>query len=206
MPPQCRSRSRIEFVNERPVFRRLVMRGAMLELVTVGFYRFWLATDMRRHLWSRTSVDGDAPEYVGTAKELLIGFLFALAILAPLYGGVFPARHRGRALARLRQRAARPVLLSLHPVRGVSGAALPAHPHGVARRPLLDGRLGHQLRCSASGFGRCLLRSRSALPGRGARAALERYKMRNTAYGSLQGQFAGTGGGLFKSIWWLWGC
>src|SRR6266436_623670 len=77
--------SRIEFANGRTDFRRLVMRGAFLELITVGFYRFWLATDMRRHLWSHTSVEGDAPEYIGTAKELLIGFLFALAILVPLY-------------------------------------------------------------------------------------------------------------------------
>ena len=61
------------------------MRGALLELVTLGFYRFWLATDMRRHLWSNTAVGGDAAEYTGTAKELLIGFLFALAILAPIY-------------------------------------------------------------------------------------------------------------------------
>src|SRR5258708_27174366 len=79
------SSSRIEFADGRSGFRRLVMRGAFLELITVGFYRFWLATDMRRHLWSHTSVEGDAPEYIGTAKELLIGFLFALAILLPLY-------------------------------------------------------------------------------------------------------------------------
>ena len=32
---------------------------------------------------------GDAPEYTGTAKELLIGFLFALAILAPIYLAYF---------------------------------------------------------------------------------------------------------------------
>jgi hypothetical protein len=49
-------------------------------LVTGGFYRFWLATDR-----SGTTIDGHAPEYTGTAKELLIGFLFALAILAPIY-------------------------------------------------------------------------------------------------------------------------
>src|ERR1700754_2973660 len=77
--------SPITFTGVRGDFRRLVVRGAMLELVTLGFYRFWLATDMRRHLWSHTSVGGDAPEYTGTAKELLIGFLFALAILAPVY-------------------------------------------------------------------------------------------------------------------------
>ena len=75
----------VAFTGERTHFRRLVMRGAMLELFTLGFYRFWLATDMRRHLWSHTSADGDAPEYTGTAKELLIGFLFALAILVPIY-------------------------------------------------------------------------------------------------------------------------
>jgi uncharacterized membrane protein YjgN (DUF898 family) len=62
-----------------------VRRGALLELITAGLYRFWLATDIRRALWSGTSVDGDAPEYTGTAKELLIGFLFALAILVPIY-------------------------------------------------------------------------------------------------------------------------
>ena len=81
--------SRIEFTNGRLAYRRLVVRGALLELITIGFYRFWLATDMRRHLWSHTSVEGDAPEYIGTAKELLIGFLFALAILAPLYLAYF---------------------------------------------------------------------------------------------------------------------
>jgi len=42
----------VAFTGERGEFRRLVTRGALLELVTVGFYRFWLATDIRRHLWS----------------------------------------------------------------------------------------------------------------------------------------------------------
>src|SRR4051812_42202339 len=81
--------NRVNFFDRRPDFRRMVVRGAWLEFVTVGFYRFWLATDMRRHLWSHTSVDGDAAEYTGTAKELLLGFLFALAILAPIYLAYF---------------------------------------------------------------------------------------------------------------------
>jgi uncharacterized membrane protein YjgN (DUF898 family) len=37
-----------------------------------------------------------------------------------------------------------------------------------------------------------------------ARAALERYKMRHTAYGDLQGRFVATGGQLFRRGWWLW--
>src|SRR5262245_8826372 len=77
--------TRVAFAGRRSDFRRMVLRGAGLELITVGFYRFWLATDMRRHLWSHTSVGGDAPEYTGTAKELFIGFLFAMAIMVPIY-------------------------------------------------------------------------------------------------------------------------
>src|SRR5882672_10803527 len=77
------------FSGGRGEFFRLAARGAALELVTVGFYRFWLVTDIRRHLWSNTSIDGDAAEYTGRAKELLVGFLFALAILVPIYLAYF---------------------------------------------------------------------------------------------------------------------
>src|SRR6202049_5282408 len=79
----------VSFSGDRGEFRRLVTRGAGLELVTVGFYRFWLATDIRRHLWSNTHIDGDAAEYTGRGRELLIGFLFALAILVPIYLAYF---------------------------------------------------------------------------------------------------------------------
>ncbi len=81
----------IGFSGDRGEFRRLVTRGAGLELVTVGFYRFWLATDIRRHLWSNTYIDGDAAEYTGRGKELLLGFLIAMAILVPVYLAYFVA-------------------------------------------------------------------------------------------------------------------
>jgi hypothetical protein len=77
------------FSGPRRDFLGLVARGAALELITVGFYRFWLATDIRRHLWTNTQVDGDAAEYTGRGKELLVGFLFALAIMVPIYVGYF---------------------------------------------------------------------------------------------------------------------
>ena len=79
----------VAFSGSRGEFFDLVKRGAALELVTLGFYRFWLLTDIRRHLWSNTLVDGDAAEYTGRGKELLIGFLVALAILVPIYLGYF---------------------------------------------------------------------------------------------------------------------
>src|SRR3569832_1733063 len=84
-PPLPASRVRVEFSGGRGDFFRLVRNGSGLELITFGFYRFWLATDIRRHLWSHTSVEGDAPEYTGRGRELLIVFLFAMAILLPIY-------------------------------------------------------------------------------------------------------------------------
>jgi uncharacterized membrane protein YjgN (DUF898 family) len=63
----------------------LVWRGLLLTVVTLGIYRFWYKTDLRRWYWRNTVVGGTALEYRGTAKELFIGFLFALAIMVPLY-------------------------------------------------------------------------------------------------------------------------
>ena len=87
----------LTFTGRRDEFVRLITRGAALELVTAGFYRFWLATDIRRHLWANTLIDGDAAEYTGRGKELLIGFLFAMAILVPIYLVYFWSASRSSA-------------------------------------------------------------------------------------------------------------
>lgn len=63
----------------------LVWRGLFLTVITFGIYRFWYRTDLRRWYWRNTSVGGDGFEYRGTPKELLIGFLIALAVTLPLY-------------------------------------------------------------------------------------------------------------------------
>ena len=195
--------SRVEFTDRRPDFRRLVMRGAFLELITIGFYRFWLATDMRRHLWSHTSVEGDAPEYIGTAKELLIGFLFALAILVPLYLAYFLL---GVEAERLKAFASVPVGLFYYLFMQFAIYR--------ARRYRLTRTIWRGVRFSMGGSGMSYawrvglwsllvgITLGFALPWR--QAALERFKMRYTAYGSLPGSFTGTGGGLFKRGWWLW--
>ena len=60
------------------------LKIAILSLLTLGFYRFWGKTHIRRYLWSRISVMGDRFEYTGTGKELFLGFLIALAVLIPL--------------------------------------------------------------------------------------------------------------------------
>src|SRR6202041_590245 len=47
----------VRFTGANVAFRRLVEYGALFELLTFGFYRFWLATDIRRFLWSNTEID-----------------------------------------------------------------------------------------------------------------------------------------------------
>ena len=200
--PQAQPVSMV-FSGERREFRNLVTRGALLELVTVGFYRFWLATDMRRHLWSHTSVDGDAAEYTGSAKELLIGFFFAVAILAPVYIAYFVA---GLEAERIKAFASFPLLAFFYLFGQF--AIYRARRYRLTRtvwrgvRFWMDGSgWAYALRAALWGV-LMLLTLGLILPWR--EAAMERYKMRHSYYGDLQGSFEGTGWEFFKRGWWLW--
>ena len=197
------SSSRIVFFGHRPDFRRLAIRGGLLELVTVGFYRFWLATDIRRHLWSNTVVGDDVPEYTGTAKELLIGFLFALAILTPIYLVYFLV---GLEAERLMAFASIPLGLFFYFFTQFAIYR--------ARRYRLTRTVWRGVRFWMTGSGWdyswraglwslfVMLTLGLALPWR--QAALERFKMRHTSYGDLPGRFDGKGWEFFKRGWWLW--
>src|SRR5208283_853489 len=79
----------VRFLGNARAYWRLLIRGAALLMVTLGIYRFWLATDVRRYLWANTEIAGETLEYTGTALELLLGFLVAVAILIPIYTGFF---------------------------------------------------------------------------------------------------------------------
>jgi uncharacterized membrane protein YjgN (DUF898 family) len=193
----------VSFSGGRGEFRRLVTRGAGLELVTVGFYRFWLATDIRRHLWSNTHIDGDAAEYTGRGKELLIGFLIALAIIVPVYLAYFLA---GLEAERFKAFASFPLLAFFY----LFGQFAIYR----ARRYRLTRTVWRGVRFWMSGSGwsyaaraalwglLMLLTLGLILPWR--EAALERYKMRHCYYGELQGSFEGRGWDFFKRGWWLW--
>jgi uncharacterized membrane protein YjgN (DUF898 family) len=198
-----RRSQRITFAGERRDFFRLVRRGALLELVTAGFYRFWLATDIRRALWSSTSVDGHAPEYTGTAKELLSGFLFALAILAPIYLIYFLI---GIEAERAKAFASIPLILFFYAFSQF--AIFRARRYRATRTVWRGARFWMSGSGWAYSWRACLwglltlLTLGLVLPWR--ESALERYKMRHLYYGNLPARFEGTGWALFKRGWWLW--
>ncbi|MET4070519.1 uncharacterized membrane protein YjgN (DUF898 family) [Bradyrhizobium sp. S3.2.6] len=195
--------SRVDFSGNRTGFRKMVTKGAMLELVTFGFYRFWLVTDIRRHLWSNTAIDGDAAEYTGRGKELLIGFLFALAILVPIYLAYFLV---GIEFERWQGFASTPLFISFYAFGQF--AIFRARRYRLTRtvwrgvRFWMDGSgWAYSFRAMLWGL-LVFLTLGLALPWR--EASLERYKMRHTHFGDLQGDFEGDGWAFFKRGWWLW--
>lgn len=68
-----------------PLFR-LYLITSLLTLITVGIYRFWAKTRIRKYIWSATTGDDDSFEYTGTGLEKFLGFLVAIVILAVYLG------------------------------------------------------------------------------------------------------------------------
>ncbi len=191
------------FTGHMRAFRRIILRGALLQLVTFGIYRFWLTTDARRFLWANTDFGGDSLEYSGTAMELFLGFLIAIALLVPVYVLLFVGSLELGLVSRLSSVGAfaflavfgqyayyraRRYRLTRTVFRGIrlhqSGSAL-----AYALRSLLWGAL------SALTLG-------LAYPW--AQASLERYKLAHTHYGGWDGKFAGSGTRLFARGIGLW--
>ncbi len=186
----------VQFLGRETAYWRLRVKGAALLMLTLGLYRFWFATDVRRFLWSNTEITGDTLEYTGLATELLVGFLFAIAILVPLYTvfaigalelsprtpvSVAAAILLVAVLGEFALYRARRYRLTRTVFRGVQ-----FDQHGAAWRYAL---LALAWWCAA------IVTLGLAYPW--AQAALQRFKMGRTCYGDLAGSFAGKGVTLF---------
>ena len=76
-----------EFVGQRGRLFRLAFVTGLLTVLTVGIYRFWMKTRLRRYYWSSIRPGGHPLEYVGDPLEKLLGFFIAVVVLA-FYIGV----------------------------------------------------------------------------------------------------------------------
>ena len=177
------------FVGRGKTFWRLLSIGAVLLMFTLGLYRFWLTTDIRRYLWSNTELAGESFEYAGTAYELLLGFLIALAVLVPFYAAFF--------------------LLTLAPGNTWSLLGLLIliflGQYAVYRarryrltRTIYRGVRFHQTGsavlysvCAVLWWALIILSAGLAYPF--AQSQLEHFKMRHTFFGNLPGRFEGSG-------------
>ena len=201
--PDSADRGGARFLSEAGPFWRLLIRGTGLVLVTLGVYRFWLVTDIRRFLWGHTEIAGDVIEYLGTARELLFGFLMAIAVMAPIDAAFVLAALDLRGLGWVCGVVGLVMLLVLGQF-----AVYRARRYRLTRtlfRGLKFYQTGSSWRYAASAvlwWTLIVLTLGLAYPW--ARASLERYKMRHTFYGDLQGRFDGSGTRLFIRGFPLW--
>jgi uncharacterized membrane protein YjgN (DUF898 family) len=193
----------VRFVGDGRTFWRLLLRGAVLLAVTLGIYRFWLATDVRRFLWSNTEIAGESLEYNGTAAELLIGFLIAVALLVPINLGFFLLALSMGTVGELAGLLGFPVLFVLGQF-----AFYRARRYRLTRTVLRGVRF-HQTGsawryafCATFWWVLIILTLGLAYPF--MQASLERYKLRNTHYGDLGGRFEGSGFHLFIRGVFMW--
>lgn len=186
----------VKFLGREAAYWRLRIKGAALLLLTLGLYRFWFATDVRRFLWAHTEIGGETLEYTGLATELLGGFLLAIAIVVPLYTAIASA-----ALALDTAEGAiagvAVVLLVLLGQMALYRARRYRLTHTVFRGVRFDQHGAAWRYALYALFWWALIVASLGLAYPWAQTALQRFKMRHTSYGDLPGYFAGSGTTLF---------
>lgn len=70
------------FVGTRGPLFLLALKTSLLTVLTLGIYRFWMKTKLRRYYWSSVRINNVPLEYTGQPVEKLLGFLMAVVILA----------------------------------------------------------------------------------------------------------------------------
>jgi uncharacterized membrane protein YjgN (DUF898 family) len=74
----------------------LMIKNLFFSVITLGIYRPWATTNMRRYVWGNVTFLGDRAAYTGTGGELfrgwikLLGLLMLLAIGVKIAQAIFP--------------------------------------------------------------------------------------------------------------------
>jgi uncharacterized membrane protein YjgN (DUF898 family) len=95
----------INFSGNIPAFLGVAIINALLSIVTLGIFRFWAKTRIRRYLWENTTFDGEPLEYRGRGLELFIGailgflIIFVPAFVVSLIGALLDPTHPAGAIA-----------------------------------------------------------------------------------------------------------
>lgn len=74
------------YTGEKGPLFGLAVKTALLTILTLGVYRFWAKTRIRKYIWSSIRLGGDTLEYTGTGLEKFLGFLVAVVVLAVYLG------------------------------------------------------------------------------------------------------------------------
>lgn len=188
---------------------KIFLVNLILTLLTLGIYRFWGKTQIRRYLWSHTSFEGERLEYTGTGKELFLGFLIVVfVILVPLFGGMawlqFYLEANDPALLPQLGFLQSMIIFYLIPV-----AIYRARRYRLSRtrwRGIRGAQTGSALAyggMTLSCYFLAALTLGLTLPL--VRTLLLRYKLNNTLFGDRRLRFGARPGPLYKPFLWVFG-
>ncbi|MFM9973248.1 MAG: DUF898 family protein [Beijerinckiaceae bacterium] len=183
----------------------LVWRGSLLTILTLGIYRFWYKTDLRRWYWRHSIVGGQGLEYRGNAREKLIGFLFALAVVLPLYFlgallGLFAGEELGNSVTSLSA-----VIIAFLIQYGAYRSRRYRLTRTVWRGVRFDQAGSAWVYAFKSAFWALLTLVTLGLLFPLMRRSLEAYRINNTRFGSAEGQFSPEARAPLKRWLLLWG-
>jgi hypothetical protein len=188
------------FTGARKSLAKMHWKGFWLMLITLGIYRFWFKTNIRKYYWANIAIGDERLEYTGTGGELFKGFLIALCFIVPLQIAI--GLGTVTTFSPLIFLAVTLIFLLL------GNFAIYA-----SRRYRLNRTLWRGLRFRMEGSAwkyafRAMGWSVLSLLTLGlitpwATADLEKYKMKNTYFGDIQGDFHGKPFVLFKKIAWI---
>ena len=71
---------------EKPGLGWLSIKNWLLTIVTLGIYRFWAKTNVRKHVWSCVHINGEPLEYTGKGMELFLGAIVIFFIIILPFG------------------------------------------------------------------------------------------------------------------------
>lgn len=88
--------SKLEYTGDGTEMALLFLKNLFLSIITLGVYRAWARTNLRRYVWGHTVFWGDRASYVGTGVELfkgwmkLIGLIVGILIVLSILGAILP--------------------------------------------------------------------------------------------------------------------
>jgi uncharacterized membrane protein YjgN (DUF898 family) len=205
MNTQRESRPLLEYDGKTGELYGIFLKNLLLSLVTLGIYRFWATTNLRRYVWSRMRFQRERFEYTGTGGELFKGFLLALAIVV---GSVIGAMVLSRVIVGITGSTALGLIPIIALYLGIAilgaGAYFSAQRYRMSRtvwRGIRGGMSGSALQYGARAlfYGvLCIVSLYQLLPWMSIRLAERRINA--TSFGNETFRFSGSAGKLYGAF------
>ena len=174
-----------------------------LTILTVGFYRFWGRTRIRKYIASHIDLGGFPFEYTGTGKELFFGFLkfYGCMVLFGILVGIISGIFKAIGLGILAPVVVGVMFLLILPlISGVMYLAFRYFSSRISWKAIrfgLGGSIKEYMKIALVRWGWNIISLGYLLPK--SQLILWQYKMNNTYYGQTEFDYRGDASRLMKT-------